>query len=218
MTNLSSLILVYPVFSERSYTNLLVSYLQDNGSYRYKSIISRRRCICNKNLYSVFGNKFSLLVLIEKQCTCGPFAIVGHPLKTLYDNYKDAVQVCLHYYWQLSNEFSYVCFMYRYHLAAFCRNVFFQWLFQPIQGPPRLLTQFRHHFLQSAGLLGRVTTPSQGRYLNTGQHKYRINAHTDIPALSGIRTHDPIIRGSEDSSCLRPRGYCDRLCRNTNDS
>jgi hypothetical protein len=31
-----------------------------------------------------------------------------------------------------------------------------------------------------------------------------------IHALSGIRTHDPSVRASEDSSCLRPRGYCDR--------
>jgi hypothetical protein len=36
--------------------------------------------------------------------------------------------------------------------------------------------------------------------------------HTpDIHALCGIRTHDPSFRTSEDSSCLRPLGYCD--CR-----
>jgi hypothetical protein len=34
--------------------------------------------------------------------------------------------------------------------------------------------------------------------------------HTDIHALSGIRTHDPSLRAKEDSSCLRPRGHCDR--------
>jgi hypothetical protein len=28
--------------------------------------------------------------------------------------------------------------------------------------------------------------------------------------LSGIRTHDPSVRASQDSSCLRPRGHCDR--------
>jgi hypothetical protein len=37
----------------------------------------------------------------------------------------------------------------------------------------------------------------------------RINAHTDIHALSGFRTHEPSVRASEDSSCLRPRGHCD---------
>jgi hypothetical protein len=29
--------------------------------------------------------------------------------------------------------------------------------------------------------------------------------------LSEIRTHNPSVRASEDSSCLRPRGHCDRL-------
>jgi hypothetical protein len=44
------------------------------------------------------------------------------------------------------------------------------------------------------------------------QNTNRINAHsTDIHALSRIRTHDPSVRSSEDSSCLRPRGHCDRL-------
>jgi hypothetical protein len=28
--------------------------------------------------------------------------------------------------------------------------------------------------------------------------------------LSGIRTRDPSVRASENSSCLRPHGYCDR--------
>jgi hypothetical protein len=53
----------------------------------------------------------------------------------------------------------------------------------------------------SVGLFGRVISPSQGRYLT----------QTDIHALSGIRTHDLSVRGSEDCSCLRPRGHCDRL-------
>jgi hypothetical protein len=52
----------------------------------------------------------------------------------------------------------------------------------------------------SAGLLGRVISPSQSRYLT----------QTDIHASSGIRTHDPSVRASEDRSCLRPRGHCDR--------
>jgi hypothetical protein len=32
-----------------------------------------------------------------------------------------------------------------------------------------------------------------------------------INALTGIRTHDPCVRASKDSSCLRPRGYCNQL-------
>jgi hypothetical protein len=40
-------------------------------------------------------------------------------------------------------------------------------------------------------------------------HKYTqiLNIH----ALSEIRTHDPSFRASEDSACLRPLGYSDRL-------
>jgi hypothetical protein len=46
-------------------------------------------------------------------------------------------------------------------------------------------------------------------------HKHR-KTHTqtqtlNIHALSGIRTHDPGCRASEDSACLRPLGYRDRL-------
>jgi hypothetical protein len=56
---------------------------------------------------------------------------------------------------------------------------------------PWSLLQFRNRsffFTQTVGLFGRGISPSQGRYLQTGQHKHRINAHTDIHALSGIRT------------------------------
>jgi hypothetical protein len=82
--------------------------------------------------------------------------------------------------------------------------------FSPYRAPWHLL-QFRNHFFtQTVGLLGRVISPSQGRYLHTGQAKHRIKAYTDIHALRGIRTHDLSARMSEDSSCLRPRGHCDR--------
>jgi hypothetical protein len=43
---------------------------------------------------------------------------------------------------------------------------------------PRPLIQFRNHFSQKVGPLGRVIRPSQGRYLDTGQDKHRINAYT----------------------------------------
>jgi hypothetical protein len=35
-------------------------------------------------------------------------------------------------------------------------------------------------------------------------------AQTNIHALRGIRTHDPTVWASEDSSCLRRRGDCDQ--------
>jgi hypothetical protein len=36
------------------------------------------------------------------------------------------------------------------------------------------------------------------------------NERTDMQASSGILTRDPIVRASEDSSWLRPRGHRDR--------
>jgi hypothetical protein len=77
---------------------------------------------------------------------------------------------------------------------------------QPFVGLGRLFTSLI--YTQSAGILGRVISPSQGLYLHTGQHKHRINAY--IHALIGIRTHDPSVPASEDSSCVTPRGHCDR--------
>jgi hypothetical protein len=47
----------------------------------------------------------------------------------------------------------------------------------PAHSGPWPLVQFRNHFSQMVGLLGRVISPSQARYLNTGQHKDRINAY-----------------------------------------
>jgi hypothetical protein len=42
---------------------------------------------------------------------------------------------------------------------------------------PWLLYLVLDFFTQSIGLLGRGISPLQGRYLHTGQHKHRINAH-----------------------------------------
>jgi hypothetical protein len=55
-------------------------------------------------------------------------------------------------------------------------------------------------FIQTVEFIGRVISPSQGRYLHRGQHKHRINANTHIHALSGIRTHDFSFPASEDTS------------------
>jgi hypothetical protein len=47
---------------------------------------------------------------------------------------------------------------------------------------------------------------------STQDNTNRINAHnTNFHAPSGNRTHNPSVRAGEDSSCFRPRGYCDRL-------
>jgi hypothetical protein len=67
---------------------------------------------------------------------------------------------------------------------------------QPFAGPWHLL-RFRHNFYTDD------MTPWTGdqliakpRYLHTGLHKHRINGHTDIHALCGIRTYDPSVRAS----------------------
>jgi hypothetical protein len=102
--------------------------------------------------------------------------------------------------------------------AIFCvapptnQNIIFSMVL-PAHSVPWPLTKFRNHFSQTVGLLGRVISPSQGPYLNTGQHKTQ-NKHIYTPnihAFCGIRNHDPSVRASENISCLRPRGYCDRL-------
>jgi hypothetical protein len=72
----------------------------------------------------------------------------------------------------------------------------------PVHSGPRHLIQSRNNFTQTVGLLGRVISPSQGRYLNTGQHTHNKRIQTpNIHALSGIRTHEPSVRASENNSC-----------------
>jgi hypothetical protein len=87
-------------------------------------------------------------------------------------------------------------------------TIFFSMVF-PAHSGLRPLFQFRNHFSQTIRLLGRVISPSQGRDLNTGQHKDRINAYThqNIRALAGIRNYDPRVLADEDSSCFRLRGW-----------
>jgi hypothetical protein len=82
-------------------------------------------------------------------------------------------------------------------------------LYSPLLGPC-LFFSFVIFFTQKSGLPERGISPSQGRYLRAGQHKHRMNAHTDIHALNGIRTYDPSVRASENILCLRPRGNCDQ--------
>jgi hypothetical protein len=60
----------------------------------------------------------------------------------------------------------------------FFLQIFFFAMALPAHSGPCSFIQFRNHFSQTVGLLRRVISPSQGRYLNTGQHKHRINAYT----------------------------------------
>jgi hypothetical protein len=100
-----------------------------------------------------------------------------------------------------------------YRLPGTFHSFIHQWLYSPLLRPGHFFS-FVIFFTRNVGLLGRVISPSPGRYLHTGQHKHRINAHTNIHALSGIRTHVPNFRASEDSSYFRPRGHYDRLTKN----
>jgi hypothetical protein len=55
--------------------------------------------------------------------------------------------------------------------------VFFFSMALPAHLGPWPLIHFRSQFSQTVGLVGRVISPSQGPYLNIGQHKHRINAY-----------------------------------------
>jgi hypothetical protein len=82
---------------------------------------------------------------------------------------------------------------------------------QPFFGSWPLFFSYVILFTQTVRLFRQVISQSQGRYLHTGQHKHRINAHTHIHALSEILTHDPSFPARDDSSCLIPRCHCDWL-------
>jgi hypothetical protein len=91
----------------------------------------------------------------------------------------------------------------------FIHSFIHQWLYNPLLGPGLFFSSVII-FTQSVWPVRWVISPSQGRYLDTGQHEHRIDLHTNIRALSWIRTHDPSVRAGEDSSCLKPRGHYDR--------
>jgi hypothetical protein len=57
-----------------------------------------------------------------------------------------------------------------------------------------LITEFLH--FTEVGLLGRVISSSQGLYLNTGQHKHRINACTHQTSMAYVG-FEPTIPASE---------------------
>jgi hypothetical protein len=70
----------------------------------------------------------------------------------------------------------------------------FHWPYSPL-GPWPLLLSFMI-ILQSVGLLGRVIRSSQGRYLNTGHHRHRINTYTHQTSVPCVG-FEPMIPASE---------------------
>jgi hypothetical protein len=93
---------------------------------------------------------------------------------------------------------------------------FFLWRYSPNLGLglPPWNSPFHFGFLylrQTVGLLERVISSSQGLYLYTNTEKLTHTQTLNTHALSEIRTHDSGFGASEDSACLRPLGYRDRL-------
>jgi hypothetical protein len=113
------------------------------------------------------------------------------------DNLVLSLDITVSIFYRLFNYTDYFLIFYYYGSTAIC------WVLAAFS--------VSWSYTQSVELLGRGISPPQGVYVHIKRHKQRINAHnTDIYALSGIRTHDPSVRVSENSSCLRPRGHCDR--------
>jgi hypothetical protein len=89
-------------------------------------------------------------------------------------------------------------------------NIFFSLALQP---PWALASAFQFHDHFTDGRTPRTSDQLIARPLPKHRKTQTQNKHIHTPnihALSGIRTHDPSFRSSEDSSCLRPLGYCDR--------
>jgi hypothetical protein len=80
------------------------------------------------------------------------------------------------------------------------RDIFFSMVLAAHSGP-RALIQFRNRFSQTAGLLGRGISPSQGHYLNTGQHKHRINTYTHQTSTHSVG-FKPMIPASERAKII----------------
>jgi hypothetical protein len=90
--------------------------------------------------------------------------------------------------------------------------IFFLWRYSPNLGLGLPTWNSPFHFgLLDLGhpveFFGRAISSSQGLYLYTNRKRH---THKHIHALSGIRSHDPGFRASENSACLRPLGYRDR--------
>jgi hypothetical protein len=87
-----------------------------------------------------------------------------------------------------NNKSQSLCYIEHYMFQSWLTIIrcFFISMALPAHSGPWPLIQFRNHFSQSVGLLGRVISPSQGRYLNTGQHKHRINACTQQTSMAWV--------------------------------
>jgi hypothetical protein len=70
-----------------------------------------------------------------------------------------------------------------------------QWIYSPSMGPGPFFS-FVIIFTQSAELFGRVISPSQGRYLHTGQHKQNKRTQTSMLRM-GFESTNPAFEGAK---------------------
>jgi hypothetical protein len=97
-------------------------------------------------------------------------------------------------------------FRFKWHFLSI-----YLWLYSPLLSLGRSFT-FLIIYAYTAGRSPWTGDQPVARPLPTHRTTHKKNSdNTDIYALSGIRTNDPSVQAREDSSCLRPRGHCDRL-------
>jgi hypothetical protein len=123
---------------------------------------------------------------------------------------KQVVHDSSHCAWRVDRT----CLRHCSHTSFLGKLLLLLWLYSPLLGLGRF---FSFLILYAVGRTPWTGDQPVARslYLHTAQHKHSINAYnTDIYSLCGIRTHDPNVRASEDSSRYRPRGHCDRLWGN----
>jgi hypothetical protein len=97
-----------------------------------------------------------------------------------------------------------------FHCHKLLHLILLLWLYSALLDLGRF---FRFLILHTVGRTPCTSDQPVARPLPTQRTTQTRNKHThntDIHALSMIRTHDPSVRASEDSSCLKPRCYCDR--------
>jgi hypothetical protein len=96
--------------------------------------------------------------------------------------------------------------------ASYCVFIlFFEWLYSPCGPWPLFQSPNLFTIGRTRGANDQLITrplPKHRTAHTQNKHIYTPN----IRDLSGIRTHGHSVRASEDSSCFRPRGYCDRHC------
>jgi hypothetical protein len=83
------------------------------------------------------------------------------------------------------------------NIFHFIHSFIHQWLYSPLLGPG-LFFSFVIFFTQTVGLLGRVISTSQGRYLHTGQHKQNKRTETFRPSVG----FEPMISAFEGAKIV----------------